>query len=103
MFVLFSSHLREFCRKLPLPGMGNHGSILLGFTSIPVDRLDPLDPLENSQRAPMIVKTQYTGPFFPENEPRICNERTVRPSNRFSTLETIFSRFVDLFYDFHGV
>ena len=31
---------------------------------IPLDRLDPL---ENSQRAPMIVKTQYTGPFFPEN------------------------------------
>ena len=47
-----------------LPGVGNHGSILLGFTSIP---LDPVDPLENSQRAPMIVKTQYTGPFFPEN------------------------------------
>ena len=82
--------------------MGNHGSILLGFTSIPVDPVDRVDPLENSERAPMTVKTQYTGPFFPENEPRICNERTVRPSHRFSTLETIFSRFVEVFYIFHG-
>merc|ERR1739847_187203 len=77
-----------------LPGVGNHGSILLGVTSIPLFPVDPLDPLENSQRAPMTVKTQYTGPFFPENEPRICNERTIRPSDRFSTLKTIFSRFV---------
>ena len=83
--------------------MGNHGLILPGFTSIPVDPVDPVDrvdPLENSERAPMTVKTQYTGPFFPENEPRICNERTVRPSHHFSTLETIFSRFVEGFYDF---
>ena len=48
----------------------------------------------------MIMKIQYTGPFFPENEHRICNETRVRPSDRFSTLKTIFSRFVEVFYDF---
>ena len=47
--------------------MGNHGLILPGFSSIPLDPVDPLDPAESSERAPMIVKTQYTGPFFPEN------------------------------------
>ena len=26
-----------------------------------------MDPVENSQRAPMTMKTQYTGPFFPED------------------------------------
>ena len=85
-----------------LPGVGNHGSILLGFTSIPllpVDPVDPLDPLENSQRAPMTVKKQCTGPFFPQ----ICNERTVRPSDRFYTLKTIFSRFVEGLHAFFVV
>ena len=75
------------------PQRGEPWSILLGLTSIPllpVDELDPADPLENSQRAPMTVKTQCTGPFFLENEARICDERTVRPSDRFSTLKTIF-------------
>ena len=49
-----------FFRKITvilLPGVG-----LLGFTSIPVDLLG------NSQRTPMTMKIQYTGPFFPENE-----------------------------------
>ena len=36
-----------------LPGVGGPGSFLDGVTSIP---LDPVDPLENSQRAPMFVR-----------------------------------------------
>ena len=34
----------------------------------PRDSGDPRDPRMSSGRAPMTVKTQYTGPFFPENE-----------------------------------
>ena len=45
----------------PAPRRGEPWVHFAGIFSI------PLDPLENSQRAPMIVKTQYTGPFFPEN------------------------------------
>ena len=44
----------------PAPRWWEPWSILHGFTSIP---MDPVDPLENSQRAPMTLKTQYTGPF----------------------------------------
>ena len=40
----------------------------------PVDPLDPLDPLQNSPWAPMTVKKQYTGTFFPENEHHIFME-----------------------------
>ena len=65
-FMLFEGVLLKTTVILR-PGVGNHGSILLGFTSILLLPLDPVDPRGTSQRAPMIVKTQYTGPFFPEN------------------------------------
>ena len=44
------------------------GSGLRLLTPLPRDPGNPRDPGMSSGRAPMIVKTQYTGPFFPENE-----------------------------------
>ena len=55
---------------VPPPGVGNHGIVLLGFTSIPLDPLKPLHPMgpaETCQRASIIFKTQNTPPFFLEN------------------------------------
>ena len=71
--IIISHNLREFCGKLPSscsPAWGTMGPFcwdLLRFRWLRWIRWKVVDPLENSQRAPMIVKTQYTGPFFPEN------------------------------------
>ena len=57
--------------------LGGSGLRLLtppGNPGNPRDPGNPGDPGMSSGRAPMTLKTQYTGPFFPENEPHIFME-----------------------------
>ena len=66
-----SSDLRELVWQptvILLPGVREPGSFLNGVTSIPVDPVDSLDPVENSERAPMYSKKQYSGRFIREND-----------------------------------
>ena len=44
----------------------------VAFPVDPLDPADPADPAQNSPWAPMTVKKQYTGTFFPENEAHIA-------------------------------
>ena len=79
-----ASYLEGVCLTTVIlaPGVGNPGSVphrMLRFRCDPRDPVDPLDPLQNSPWAPMTVKKQYTGTFFPENEAHIALKGPAAP------------------------